>query len=184
MAPPCIVSPGHLINMLSLPSSITLMKGLTNARANIDPCRTTRSPWGLTAALNHLIIVVPTLGFPVYCEHLVGGNAKSLIQHRRSSFFKDLARTIVRLLSVQISKLVTVVLLEGNCCYFAVFPSSFPQNPILSLHGHSSPRCLLSPVSKHGSQELSGQPFVVLNSLASRRQGRQNHPTFLILYFG
>lgn len=154
MAP--MVSPGHSINMLSLPSSTTLIKGLINTRANTNPCRTARHPWGLTATLSHLSIVVPTLSFRAYYERVVGGSAKTLTQLKRSSFFKDLETPIVRFLSTCISKLVTVVLPEANCCYFMVFLSSFPKTHILSLHGHSSPSCLLSPASKHRSQELAG----------------------------
>jgi len=50
--------------------------------------------------LYHLIIVVPTLGFPAYYEHMVrGSSTKSLTQLKRSSFFNDLATTVVRHLS-------------------------------------------------------------------------------------
>lgn len=177
-----MVSPGHLINTLSFPSSMTLIKGVINISTSADPSRTAHVPWGLTATLNHLIIVWPTLGFLAYYKHVMGGSTKSLTQLKRSSFFKDFAMTMFRLLSIQISKLVTVVLPEASHCYFAVFPSSFPPKHILWLHGRSSPSCILSPVLKHRSQELARQPYVVLNLLTSRRQGRQN-PTFFILHF-
>lgn len=95
MARPHTVSPGHLINTLSLPSSTTLIKGLINTRAGTDPCRTACGPWGSTTTLNHLTIVVPTLGFPAYYDHVVGGSTKSLTQLKRSRFFKDLTTTLL-----------------------------------------------------------------------------------------
>lgn len=130
MAPLHVASPGHLINMLSLPSSTTLMKGLNNTRAGTDPCRTALGPRSLTDTLNPVIKVSPTLGFPAYYEHVVESSTKSLTQLKRSSLFKDWATIVIKLLSIQTSKFVKVVLPEANCCYFALFPSSFPpKNP-------------------------------------------------------
>lgn len=55
MAPLHVASLGHLINMLSLPSSTTSMKGLNNTRAGTDPCRTALGPRSLTDTLNPVI---------------------------------------------------------------------------------------------------------------------------------
>lgn len=114
--------------------------------------------------------------YSIFCSH----------EHRQGLFLSKLSFYIFEYHNhdppLFFSKLVTVVLPKASCCYFAAFPSSFPKPHILSIHGYSSPSCLLLAALKHVSQELA-RPCVVRNSPASKRQGRQN-PTFLILYFG
>lgn len=83
---------------------------------------------------------------------------KSLTQLKHSSLFKDWATIVIKLLSIQTSKFAKVVLPEANCCYFALFPSSFPpKKPILyhfmvilhqvafcHLHQNTGPKNLLA----------------------------------------
>lgn len=130
-----------------------------NVNKRTDGCQrkhsllqTPRGPWGLTAAPHPLIRAVLTLGFPSYYGHTVGGHVRSFTQAQRSL-------TVVRLLSIHISKLVPVILPEANRSYFVVFPSSFSKPYILQLCGHSPASCLLSPASK-APRNLLGSPVL------------------------
>lgn len=183
-APLHVASPGHSINMLSLPSSTTLMKGLNNTRAGTDPCRTILGPRSLTDTLNPVIKVSPTLGFPAHYEHVVESSTKSLTQLKPSSLFKDWATIVIKLLSIWTSKFVKVVLPEANCCYFALLPSFFPPKKPLLYHFtvilHQVAFCHLH--QNTGPKNLLASLMLSWIHLPAEDTVKQK-PTCLILYF-